>query len=128
LKPVRILLAESDAVIAVLLAVSLSESGHEICAIETTQAAVVSAAARHHPDLLVVDMHLRAGSGTVAVKTVLRAGYIPYLLMSGGLVRGAPIGTVMLQKPFDHTKLFVPMERASSSPALVALKGAGIVR
>jgi DNA-binding response OmpR family regulator len=122
MKPLRILLAEDDTIIAVLLAVALAELGHDVCAIETTEAGVIGAAARHQPDLLVVDVYLQPGNGVTAVKAVLQAGYIPYLLMSGGLVNDAPPGTIILEKPFDHPELFANIERVLNAGRNTAVR------
>jgi DNA-binding response OmpR family regulator len=117
MKALRILLAEDDAMISFLLAEIIENSGHQICAIETTEAGVVRGAAHHRPDMLIVDAHLGSGSGVVAVAAVLRVSFIPYLLISGGPIKGAQAGAVILEKPFFDTDLFAAIERAVAAHA-----------
>ena len=62
-KALRILVVEDGALIAMLYADLLVEMGHVVCAIETTEAGAVAAAARHKPDLMIVGSGLRDGSG-----------------------------------------------------------------
>ena len=59
----RIQIVEDDALIGLLLGDMLEVMGYEVCAIEATEIAAVSAAARCEPDLLIVDANLREGSG-----------------------------------------------------------------
>jgi DNA-binding response OmpR family regulator len=54
----RVLVVENDALFGILVAEMLTEMGHEVCAIEATEADAVSAAARYKPDLMVVDVGL----------------------------------------------------------------------
>ncbi|MEP7209709.1 MAG: response regulator [Alphaproteobacteria bacterium] len=105
LNPLRILVVENDAMIATLIAETLEAMGHEICAIATTQAEAVAAAALYRPDLLLVDVHLQAGSGTGAVAEILLAGPVPHIFMTGDVLSGggSESGAITLRKPFqDH--------------------------
>ena len=70
MKPLRILVVEDDAVIGGLLAETLEDLGYVVCAVETNAANAVAAAARHHPDLMIVDVGL--GLGYVAARALLR--------------------------------------------------------
>ena len=54
-KALRVLIVEDEAMIAMMLAEVLRELGHEVCATEATEAGAVAAAARHKPDLMIVD-------------------------------------------------------------------------
>src|ERR1039458_702062 len=67
MKAHRVLIVEDDALLGVYLAELLIGMGHEICAIEATEADAVSAAAQRGPDLMIVDARLRDGSGISAV-------------------------------------------------------------
>ena len=69
--------------IAMMLAEVLRELGHEVCATEATEAGAVAAAARHKPDLMIVDDQLRRGSGISAVEQITRSGFIPHVFVSG---------------------------------------------
>ena len=82
-KAVRVLIVEDEAMIAMMLAEVLRELGHEICATEATEAGAVAAAARHHPDLMIVDECLRQGSGISAVEEIIRFGFIPHVFVTG---------------------------------------------
>ncbi len=54
----RVLVVEDEAIIAMLFADLLVAMGHEVCAIEATEAGAVAAAVRCRPDLMIVDAHL----------------------------------------------------------------------
>ncbi len=108
----RIVLAEDNAVIAVLLGEVIASLGHELCDIVATEAALVSAAARHRPDLLIVDAHLAEGSGVLALNHILKGGHVAHLIMSGGPVEDMPAGAVLLEKPFSNKELAAGIARA----------------
>ena len=103
----RILLVEDEAIVARLFADLLVTMGHEVCAIEATEAGAVTAAVRCGPDLMIVDVHLMDGSGASAVATILRTGFVPHIFVSGDLLRAQPLapGSVVLQKPFREPDL-----------------------
>ncbi len=54
----RILVVEDNAVIGMLLSLTLKAMGHEVCAVETSEEGAVAAALRCRPDLMVVDAAL----------------------------------------------------------------------
>jgi len=108
----RIVLAEDNTVIAVLLGEVIGSLGHEVCDIVGTQAALVSAAARFRPDLLIVDENLAEGSGVLAVNHILKGGHVAHLIMSGGPVEDMPAGAVLLEKPFSNRELEAGIARA----------------
>jgi CheY-like chemotaxis protein len=107
----RVLLAEDDAIVAMLLAELLGSLGHEVCAIEATEAELVYAARRTRPDLMIVDAQLGAGSGITGVEAVLGERQVAHMFMSGGPV-AAPPGTVVLEKPFSDGDLVRAIDRA----------------
>lgn len=102
MKAGRILLAEDDRTMAALLAELLTALGYEVCAIEATEADLVNAAARLHPDLLIVDVRLGSGSGTRAIDTIQRAGPVPHIFVSGDIsaILSHRPNAVAIQKPF----------------------------
>ncbi len=110
----RILLVEDEAIVAMLFADLLVAMGHEVCAIETTEAGAVSAAVRCRPDLMIVDVHLMDGNGASAVAAVLRAGFVAHMFVSGDPLSAAPFasGSVVLQKPFREADLVRAIESA----------------
>ena len=115
----RVLVVEDEAIIAMLFADVLVAMGHEVCAIEATEAGAVAAAVRCRPDLMIVDAHLRDGSGISAVAAILRAGFVPHVFVSGDPLRDQPLarGAVVLQKPFRDSELVRAIERALGATA-----------
>jgi DNA-binding response OmpR family regulator len=103
----RVLVVEDHAMIAMLLAETLAAMGYDVCAIETTEAGAVAAAAQHRPDLMIVDAWLGNGSGVSAVEEILRTGFVPHLFMSGNIseVKVLRPEAVVLAKPFRDADL-----------------------
>ncbi|HVT27262.1 MAG TPA: response regulator [Lacipirellulaceae bacterium] len=114
MKALRILVAEDDAMIAMLLADVFAGMGHDVCAIEATEAGAVAAAVRCRPDLMIVDARLGVGSGSAAVDEILRTGFVPHVFISGDIstVRALRPGAVAIQKPFDDSVLVRAIQRA----------------
>ena len=110
----RILVAEDDLVLGRLLGEMLLGLGHTVCAIETTEAGAISAAAHCHPDLMIVDLALGEGSGARVVDAVLRIGPLPHVFVSGDVSRIAALRphAVALQKPFRVAELARAIQRA----------------
>jgi DNA-binding response OmpR family regulator len=119
MKALRVLVVEDDAMIADLLAEMLEALGHDVCAIEATEAAAVTAAARYRPDLMIVDARLGTGSGVSAVEEILRTGFVPHLFFSGNIskVKTLRPGAVVLQKPFRQAELTLAIQRALDAAA-----------
>lgn len=103
----RVLVVEDDAVIGVLLAEMLQEMGHDVCAIEATEAEAVIAAAKWHPDLMIVDVRLGEGSGVAAVDEIHRAGPVPHVFVSADIsgIRVLRPHAAMIQKPYREADL-----------------------
>ena len=119
-KALRILVVEDDAMIGVLLAETLEDLGHVVCAVETNAANAVAAAARHRPDLMIVDVGLGETSGIAAVKEILRSGYVPHVFVTGDALRNVSLGpnAVLIQKPFREPDIVQAIERAlAAKPA-----------
>jgi len=81
--PVRVLVIEDDALIAMLLSEMLAGMGHSVCATAATESEAVTAAAHYGPDLMIVDAGLGQGSGVSAVEKIQRARPIAHLFISG---------------------------------------------
>lgn len=107
----RVLVVEDDAMIGPLLAETLTGLGYEVCGIEATEAGAVAAAARHRPDLMIVDVNLAEGTGTSAMKRITRAAPVAHLFMSGYARQVAVPGAVLLTKPFREADLVRAIER-----------------
>jgi DNA-binding NtrC family response regulator len=110
----RILVAEDNFLIGMLLADMLALMGHDVCAVEMTEAGMVSSAAQYRPDLLIVDARLREGSGVTAVELILRTQPTPYVFVTGDpvYVRARMPDAVILEKPFVEATLEQAIRRA----------------
>ncbi len=116
----RIVLVEDNAQISALLAEVLAALGHEVCATATTELEAVAAAARHGPDLMIVDAHLQAGSGISAMDTILRLTAMPHFFMTGGARRIFPTGATVLLKPFGKVSLMAALDSVMGQSAALA--------
>lgn len=110
----RVLIIEDETIIALLLEEVLVEMGHDVCASERTEATAIAAAARCQPELIIADARLQDGSGIEAVNTILKAGFIPHLLVSGNIIDRGSVNpaAIVLQKPFNDQQLVAAIERA----------------
>lgn len=114
LKALRVLIVEDNALIGMLYADLLGEMGHTVCAIEATETEAIAAATMYKPDLMIVDAGLGQGTGMSAVKTILGAGFIPHLFVSGDVtsVRAVMPGAIILRKPFLEPDLGRAIQQA----------------
>lgn len=112
--PLRILVAEDEPLLAMLLEDVLKEMGHDVCAIESTEAGTVAAGLRFRPDVMVVDPGLVQGSGISAVAEILRTLFIAHVFVTGETLLGRPLHprAVVLQKPFREVDLASAIDRA----------------
>jgi DNA-binding NtrC family response regulator len=119
MKALRVLVADDDAIIATLLADIFAAMGHDVCAIEATEAGAVAAAVRCRPDLMIVDARLGDGSGVAAVEEILRTGFVPHVFISGDIstVRTLQPAAVAIQKPFIESDLVRAIQRALGAAA-----------
>ena len=114
MKPLRILVVEDDPVIGMLLGEMLLAMGHEVCSIERDEGGAVAAAARHHPDLVIADATLGAGSGLRAIDTMQIGRMLRHQFIAGDALRVARLrpDAVILQKPFNEAALTLGMRQA----------------
>ena len=119
MNPLCILVVEDDPMIGPLLAEILEDLGHFVCAVEVDAAKAVAAAARFHPDLMIVDVGLGEVSGVAAVREILRGGFVPHVFVTGDLVRNLSLGpdAVLLQKPYRGSDIVAAIARAVGRPA-----------
>jgi len=105
--PLRVLIIEDEAIIAMLYSEVLTELGHTTCAIAATEEEAVSAASTYKPDLMLVDMHLHEGSGIGAVTRILASTFIPHIFITGNAIRDQAClpRAIQLQKPFNEQQL-----------------------
>jgi len=117
MKALQTLVVEDDSLVAMLLVETLAEMGHDVCAVEATEAGAVRAALRCRPDLIIVDAQLRQGNGVSAIDEILRSGFVPHLFITGDTkkVLAQRSDAVALEKPFREPELAQAIERAIGS-------------
>jgi CheY-like chemotaxis protein len=112
--PLRILVAEDDAMIAMFLSDLLVAMGHSVCATTETEADTVAAALLHKPDLMIIDAGLHGGSGIAAAEEIAITLSIPTIFATGDcyrVLRAEPTA-IVLQKPFNAPALLRAIDRA----------------
>ena len=114
MQALRVLVVEDDTITGMLLGELLKAMGHVVCAIESTEANAVTAAARCRPDLMIVDVHLGDGSGVSAVEEILRSGPVSHVFVTGDIAdaRALRPDTVIIQKPYREHDLARAIQRA----------------
>ncbi len=108
----NILVVEDDPIIGVLLVDLLTSMGHSVCGLGTSEADAVAGAETHHPDLMLVDVQLGAGSGIRAMSEIRRTRNIPHVFMTGAVIPAGEPGDVVLYKPFQEAALAAAIRRA----------------
>ena len=114
MQPLRVLVIEDDALIAMMLAEVLGDMGHKVCATAGTPAEAIAAARQENPDLVLSDVKLRDGNGIDAVEEILRSQPVPHMFMTGDIV-GLKLrlpDAVVVRKPFSSNMLAKAIERA----------------
>jgi two-component system, response regulator PdtaR len=119
MRVLRILVVEDNALIGMLLAEMLEQMGHEVCAVENTEATAVNTALCRGPDLLIVDAQLGDGSGIAAVDEILRFKFTPHFFISGDsqMVQALRPNAVVIQKPFFEPDLARAIRRTLDAVA-----------
>ncbi len=117
--PISVMVVEDDALMGALIGEVLEAMGYVVCAIETTAASAVEAAARCKPDLMLVDVRLGVGSGVAAVGEILRDGFVPHVFYSGDIssLQASRPDAIAIQKPFRVSELVGAIDRALGSAA-----------
>ena len=115
----RTLIVEDDAATAMLLAIMLEDLGFEVCGTETTEDGAIRAARDCAPDLMIVDVNLRVGTGIEAVNTILQRSYVAHVFVSADLteLKAQRPDAIMLEKPYVYTQLANAIIRATSMKA-----------
>jgi len=110
----RILIAEDEAIIAMLLGEVLQALGHDICASVATEEDAVATAATEQPDLIIIDAGLGAGSGMAAIAQINAVRPTPHIFITGNTasVRAAQPNAIILEKPFYEACLVNAIEQA----------------
>jgi CheY-like chemotaxis protein len=73
----RVLIAEDEGLVALNIETALSEAGFDVLETVDTEADAVAAMERLRPDLIILDITLREGSGISAAKAIKRISAIP---------------------------------------------------
>jgi CheY-like chemotaxis protein len=96
-----------------LLVEILNGMGHA-CDLETTEMGAVAAALRDPPELMIVDVGLVSGNGLSALRSILIAGPMAHVLISGDIchIEEEWPTSVVLQKPFREADLARAIQRA----------------
>jgi CheY-like chemotaxis protein len=118
-----VLVADDDPETCALVAAVLKQAGHT-CIIARDAMQVVQQAGLRHPDLIVLDLQMPAGTGVGALeklKLSTRTASIPVLVLSGArdpavIERVLQLGAVeFLPKPVDPEALVAATGRAVGS-------------
>jgi two-component system, response regulator PdtaR len=114
-KSLRVLIIEDDLTIGPLLAETLEQLGHVVCALEVDAAAAITAARRCHPDLMIVDIGLGEASGIAVVEQILKEGFVPHVFVTGDGLRRLSPGSkaILIQKPYKASDLVAAIARAA---------------
>ena len=120
MRRLRILLVEDDAVISALVADVLAGLGHDVCGTARTESEAIEAAARHAPDLMIVDAYLKVGSGVSAMTAILRRAAMPHIFMTGGPRQIIPPQATVLFKPFGAASLTAALDSVAEQIAALA--------
>ncbi len=112
----RTLIIEDDQSTAQLLNFMLEDMGIEVCGIEASEAGAIAAAAHYHPDLMIVDINLRIGTGTGAVDHILTHGHVPHIFVSADLsqLKVSHPDAIMLSKPYVYGQMVEAIQRATA--------------
>ncbi len=115
----RILVVEDEPLIAMFLREFLELIGHDVCAVATTEDEAVAATGKWHPTLLIIDEHLKEGSGLAAMKRIEYTGVIPHIFVSGDVKRIHDLrpGSEVLRKPYTPDDLEQAINRTMARSA-----------
>lgn len=79
----RVVIAEDEGLVALNIETALTEAGFDVLGTVDTEADVIAAVERLRPDLVILDITLREGSGISAAKAIKRISAIPIIFVSG---------------------------------------------
>jgi DNA-binding response OmpR family regulator len=118
----KILVIEDEPLIAMLLCDLLIMLGHTICGCAATEQAAITAAMQDRPELMIVDVNLREGSGIAAAAQIARSGFVPHVFVTGAPYElvGLNPDAIVVQKPFTAAELTRAIQRAVPGCAMKA--------
>ncbi len=110
----RVLIAEDDPLIRMIMSDMVSAMKHEVCATVSSESCAVRQAAHHQPDLMIADVTLGAGDGVRAALTILERRKIACVFVTGDRKRAnrAPRHAIVVEKPFSSRALARAIEDA----------------
>ena len=105
--PLRILLVEDEALVAMLVEDALMAQGHVVTGIADTRADALALADADRPDLALCDVRLAQGDCGRGVATTLAERGIPCLFLSGNCpdISDHPLILGCVAKPFQSATL-----------------------
>jgi CheY-like chemotaxis protein len=117
--PCLVLIVEDEPLIAMFLREFLELIGHNVCAVATTEEEAVRAATEWQPTLLIIDEHLKEGSGLAAMERIEQSAHIPHIFVSGDLARIRKLrpDAEVLRKPYTPDELERAVTRAMANSA-----------
>ncbi|WP_119678571.1 response regulator [Indioceanicola profundi] len=126
----RLIVVEDEAITALHLETLLAELGYQVCSVEATGEGAIAAAARHNPDLVLMDVRLAGQLDGLAAAHHIRSTYgIPSLLMTafndpGTVAKAKASGTIgFIPKPYTARQVEKCVQQALqavSGPAQTA--------
>jgi DNA-directed RNA polymerase specialized sigma24 family protein len=116
----RVLMVQSDPLMALSLAHTVRHLGHQLCGIVQTRGDVLARRRDRLPDLVLADVWLRDGSdGIATVNELLRGAPIPVILLASGAVAAAALQrSLVIRKPFTSGVLEAAMRRILDAVSL----------
>jgi CheY-like chemotaxis protein len=119
--PMKILIVEDEAVIALCLEDILDSFGHEVCGIATTAEDAVKIADRQRPDLVLMDIMLAEGSDGVSAACDIRRRFDIGSVLTSALTeqsvrdRAAPAKPLAyVRKPYNPRDLAAVLQRVAA--------------
>ena len=112
----RILIVEDEALIAMVLADSLEDGGHEVVGPAATMAEALALCEAARPELAVLDINLRDGSNGVEVaRALLERWGVPAIFASAQMMearRARDIALGQIRKPYGTETVLRSLEVA----------------
>jgi DNA-binding NarL/FixJ family response regulator len=109
--PQRVLIVEDEALIAMDMTLALSQAGFEVLGTVDTEADAVDASKRLQPDVIMMDITLREGSGISAARAIMGSSAALVIFVSGNSdpqtlhAVGALGAAAFIRKPFAGGEL-----------------------
>jgi len=107
----RILIAEDDAIIGMLLTDSLEEDGHEVMGPAAEAAEALEMCAMRRPDLAILDINLRDGrTGERLARVLFERWRLPVILASAWISQAQDVAFGYIRKPYKPATVLAAVE------------------